>query len=340
MTAVKVNTLVALICCAAASGVAHGSTLDDVTQRGLVRCGVSTGIPGFSIRDDAGRWSGLDVDLCRAVAAAVLGDADKVKYVTLGAPQRLAALQKGQVDILAHNTTWTMARDVSMGLDFAGINYYDGQGFLLRKDKGVRSALELDGAVVCVQSETTSELNLKDYFAVNMMKYRPVTGNTYDESRKAYENGECDVLTGDQSYLYGLRTQLDHPDAYVVLPEPISKEPLGPVVREGDDRWHDIVQWTLFAMIDAEEKGVTSQNVDRVRSSSKNPTVRRLLGLEGNLGEALGLTSDWSYNIIKQVGNYGESFERNVGQGSPLKMQRGLNALWKDGGLLYAPPEL
>lgn len=319
------------------SGAGIASTLEDVKKRGSIQCGVSTGIPGFSIADDNKRWSGLDVDVCRAVAAAVFGDADKVAYHPLTARERFKALQEGKIDILSRNTTWNMSRDTSMKIGFTGINYYDGQGFMVRKALGARSALELDGVDVCVTEKTTSELNLKEYFDVNGMKYQPVYVETPEAGRRAYEEKKCDVLTSDQSQLYALRTLLANPEDSVVLPEFISKEPLGPAVREGDDNWFNIVKWSLFTMINAEEEGINSRNVDRVRGNAKNPIIRYLLGLEGDVAESLGLDEGWAYNIIKQVGNYGESFDRNVGADSPLKMQRGQNALWSNGGLMYAP---
>ncbi|MEE4376817.1 MAG: amino acid ABC transporter substrate-binding protein [Candidatus Competibacteraceae bacterium] len=313
------------------------STLDDVKKRGAIQCGVSTGIPGFSMADDKGTWSGLDVDLCRAVAAAVFGDADKVTYLPLTAEERFKALQDGKIDILSRNTTWNMTRDTSMGISFAGINYFDGQGFMVRKVQGVRSALELNGVSVCVTKNTTTELNLKEYFTIHQMQYRPVYVETPEAARQAYEEKQCDVLTSDQSQLYAQRTLFSNPEDSMVLPEFISKEPLGPVVRQGDDQWLNIVKWSLFTLINAEEEGVSSLNVDRVKQNATNPMIRHLLGLEGNVAKHLGLSDDWAYQIIKQVGNYGESFERNVGLDSPLKMQRGQNALWTDGGLMYVP---
>ena len=284
-----------------------------------------------------GVWTGFDVDLCKAVAAATLGDSKKVKYIPLTGKERLTAVQSGEIDMLSRNTTWTLTRDTSLGLNFAGINYYDGQGFMISKQLGVKSALELDGAAVCIQSGTTTELNLADYFKENKMEYKPIVFDTSDQTVKGFEAGRCDVLTSDQSQLYALRIKLANPSDAVVLPEVISKEPLGPVVRQGDDAWFNIVKWTLFAMVNAEEYGVTMANVDEMKSST-NPNVLRLLGLEGIKGKGLGLNDDWAYQIIKQVGNYGEAFERNVGQSSPLKIDRGLNALWTKGGIQYAPP--
>lgn len=323
---------------ALAVGSAQATTKEEVQKRGVLNCGVSTGLPGFSIADEKGVWTGLDVDGCKAVASAVLGDATKIKYVPLNAKERFTALQSGEIDVLVRGTTWTLTRDTSLGLNFAGVNYYDGQGFLVSKKLGVKSALELDGAAVCIQSGTTSEMNLADYFKVNNMKYEAVVFDTHDATIKAFENGRCDVLTSDQSQLYGLRTHLPHPDEAFVLPEVISKEPLGPVVRQGDDAWLNIVKWTFFAMVEAEELGITSANIDKMKAESKAPAVRRLVGLEGIAGKGLGLNDDWAYQIIKQVGNYGEAFERNVGTGSPLNIARGLNELWSKGGIMYAPP--
>lgn len=326
-----------LILFATAATAAADSTLENVKKNGFLRCGVNTGLPGFSNADASGRWTGLDVDLCRAIAAAVLGDADKVKYTPLTAKERLTAVQSGEIDVLSRNTTWTLTRDSSLGLNFAGVNYYDGQGFMVSKDLGVSTAKELDGAAVCILSGTTTELNLADYFRTHGMQYDPVVFDTADQTVKGFEAGRCDVLTSDQSQLFGLRIKLAEPENAVVLPEVISKEPLGPVVRQGDDGWFNIVKWTLFALVNAEELGVTTANVES-QKDSENPEIRRLLGLEGIKGKGLGLADDWAYQIVKQVGNYGEIFERNVGMGSPLKITRGLNALWRDGGLQYVPP--
>ncbi|MDO2947031.1 amino acid ABC transporter substrate-binding protein [Aeromonas simiae] len=314
------------------------STLDSVKKKGFVQCGVSDGLPGFSNPDAKGVWQGMDVDVCRAVAAAVLGDAGKVKYVSLTAKERFTALQSGEVDILSRNTTWTLTRDASLGLTFVGTAYYDGQGFLVNKSLGVKSAKELDGAAICIQSGTTTELNVADYFRANGgMKYTPVVFDTSDQTVKGFESGRCDVLTSDQSQLYALKVKLSKPEEAMVLPEVISKEPLGPAVRQGDDQWFKIVRWTLFAMLNAEEAGLTSTNVDGMLKSD-NPDVRRLLGLEEPKGSVLGLDDKWAYHIIKQVGSYGEVFDRNVGSGSPLKIDRGINALWNKGGFMYAPP--
>ncbi len=320
------------------AGVAHaGATLEAIKKNGFVKCGVSDGLPGFSFADEKGNYNGIDVDVCRAIAAALFGDTTKVKYTPLTAKERLTALQSGEIDVLSRNTTWTSSRDSAQGLNFAGVTYYDGQGFLVNKKLGVNSAKNLDGATVCVQAGTTTELNLSDYFRANKMKFTPITYDKSDESAKSLEAGRCDVLTSDQSQLYAQRIKLAKPDDYMVLPEVISKEPLGPVVRHGDDDWLDVVKWTLYAMVNAEELGVNSKNVEEMKKST-NPDVKRLLGVEGDKGKDFNLANDWMAVVIKQVGNYGEIFERNVGQGSPLKIQRGLNALWNQGGLQYAPP--
>jgi general L-amino acid transport system substrate-binding protein len=317
--------------------VANAAVLDQVKSKGFVQCGVSQGLPGFSSPDDKGNWTGIDVDLCRAIAAAIFDDATKVRYTPLTAKDRFTALQSGEIDVLSRNTTWTSSRDTSLGLNFAGVNYYDGQGFLVRKDKKVSSALELSGASVCTQTGTTTELNVADFFRSRNMKYEVVAFSTADETVKAYEAGRCDVFTSDVSQLYAMRLKLANTADHVVLPEIISKEPLGPVVRHGDDQWLDIVKWVLFAMLNAEELGIATKNVDEMMKSG-NPEVKRLLGTEGNFGEQLGLTKDWVARIVKHVGNYGESFDRNVGAGSKLGIERGLNRLWNKGGIQYAPP--
>jgi len=335
----KINAIIGLGAVAMFAAVAHaGPTLDAVKKKGFVQCGVSTGLPGFSVADDTGTYTGIDVDMCRAVAAAIFGDAGKVKYSPLTAKERFTALQSGEIDMLPRNTTWTYTRDTSLGLNFTGVNYYDGQGFLVNKNLGVKSALEMSGASFCIQAGTTTELNLADYFRSNKMQYTPITFDTSDQTIKAFEAGRCDALTSDQSQLYALRIKLADPQSAMVLPEVISKEPLGPVVRQGDDEWFNIVKWSLFAMVNAEELGVTSANVDEMKATTTDPNVRRLLGIEGVKGSWMGLPDEWGYNIVKQVGNYGEAFERNVGKGSPLGISRGLNALWSKGGLQYAPP--
>ncbi len=314
-----------------------GSTLAEVRARGYIQCGVSTGLPGFSNPDDKGNWTGIDVDFCRAVAAAVFGDASKVKYRPLNAKDRFTALQSGEVDLLSRNTTWTMSRDTSLGFDFAGVIYYDGQGFLVKKASGITSAAQLNGATICTQTGTTTELNLADYFRGQNMSYKVLPFEKNEEALSAYDNGRCDAYTTDASGLHAQRLILKTPDDHIVLPEVISKEPLGPLVRQGDPQWEDIVRWTLFALIDAEELGVTSANVDQ-QMTSASPEVRRLLGTEGKFGEPLGLSNGWAADALRAVGNYGEMFERNVGTKTPLGIPRGLNALWRNGGVMYAPP--
>jgi len=320
-----------------ATQAAWSQTLKTVKDRGELVCGANGTLAGFGMPDPQGNWVGFDVDFCRAIAAAIFNDPTKVKFIPLTAADRFTALQSGEIDVLSRNTTWTMSRDTSLGVDFAAVNYYDGQGFMVRKALKVSSALELNDAAVCVQEGTTTELNLADYFRSNHMSLKTVTFATADEAVKAYDASRCDSYTTDSSGLYGERLRLSDPTANIVLPEIISKEPLSPAVRQGDDTWEDIVRWTHHAMVDAEELSVSKANVDD-QLKSANPEIRRLLGVEGQFGEALGLTNDWAYRIIKQVGNYGESFERNVGQGSPLKIARGLNALWTKGGLQYGLP--
>lgn len=337
MIRVKCSLITAMVTLFVSVSVTQAITLQEVQRRGELLCGVSTGIPGFSNPDEKGTWAGFDVDLCRAVAAATLGDASKIKVIPLAAKERLTAVQSGEVDMLSSNATWTLTRDTALGLHFAGINYYDGQGFMALKNLGVKSALDLNGLTICLQSGTTTALNLADYFKENNMEYKAIAFDTSDQTVRAFKAGRCDVLTSDQSQLYALRIKLENPENAVVLPEVISKEPLGPVVRQGDDAWFNIVKWTLFAMINGEENGVSTANVDEMKKST-NPKVLRLLGMEGLKGKGLGLNDDWAYQVIKQVGNYGEVFERNVGRESPLKIDRGLNALWNKGGILYAPP--
>jgi general L-amino acid transport system substrate-binding protein len=316
---------------------AFAQTLKAVKDRGILNCGANGTLAGFGLPDAQGKWTGLDVDVCRAIAAAIFNDANKVKFVPLSAKDRFTALQSGEVDVLARNTTWTSSRDTSLGLNFTGVDYYDGQGFMVRKALKVNSALELNGASVCVQQGTTTELNLADYFQAHKMQLKSVTFATANEAVKAYDAGRCDAYTTDASGLYAERLRLANPDDHIILPEIISKEPLGPAVRHGDDQWFDIVKWVLFAMMDAEELGITQANVDEMTKSG-NPEIKRFVGTEGNYGEQLGLTKDWAVRIVKLVGNYGESFERNVGKGSPLKIERGLNKLWNQGGVQYAPP--
>ncbi len=332
----RLVSILALALVFAAQG-ASAQTLKAVKDRGILNCGANGTLAGFGLPDAQGNWTGLDVDFCRAVAAAIFNDPTKVKFVALTAKDRFTALQSGEIDVLARNTTWTSSRDTSLGLNFAGVIYYDGQGFIVRNALKVNSALELNGASVCVQQGTTTELNLADYFRTNKMQLKSVTFATADEAVKAYDAGRCDAYTTDASALYAERLRLANPNDNMILPEIISKEPLGPVVRHGDDQWFDIVKWVLFAMLDAEELNVTSKTMSNALKSD-NPEIKRLVGTEGNYGEQLGLTQDWVVRIVTNVGNYGEVFERNVGKGSPLKITRGLNALWNKGGIQYAPP--
>ena len=315
---------------------AQAGTLEDVKAKGHLSCGVSTGLAGFSQKNEKGEWSGLDVDVCRGVAAAVLGDASKVKYKPLTAKERFTALSSGEIDILSRNTTWTHTRDTSLGINFAGTIYYDGAGFMVRKDLGVDSATKLDGANACIQAGTSTELAISDYFRENKMKYKVVTFDTSDQTRSGFESGRCDFLVSDQSQLYALRIGLKDPASAIVLPEVISKEPLGPVVKQGDDAWFNVVKRVVNASIEGEYQGVTSANAAKLAKTG-NPGQKRLLGAEGTLGENLGLKADWAAQVIMQVGNYAESFERNVGMDSPLKIKRGLNAAWNKGGILYSP---
>ncbi len=320
----------------ATMGVAQAGTLDDVKAKGAVTCGVSQGLPGFSNPDSEGNWSGLDVDFCKAVAAAVFGDAGKAEFKPLSAKTRFTSLTSGEIDLLPRNTTWTMSRDAQHG-DFVGVNYYDGQGFMVRKDLGVASATELGGAAVCTNTGTTTELNVADYFRANNMEYTVVAFEKADEVVAAYDAGRCDVYTTDQSGIAAQRTKLADPAAHVILPEIISKEPLGPLVRHGDNNWSDVAMWSLNCMINAEEMGITSANVDEM-AKSDNPSIQRQLGSSGDLGDLMGIPNDFCHQIIKQVGNYSESFDRNVGPDTPLGLARGLNALWNAGGIMYAPP--
>jgi len=312
--------------------------LDDVKAKGFVQCGVSQGLIGFSNPDASGAWSGLDVDYCRAVAAAIFGKPDAVKFTPLSAKERFTALQSGEIDILSRNTTWTMTRDANLGLNFAGVTYYDGQGFMVRKELGVKSAKELAGTAVCVNIGTTTELNMADFFRANNMDYKPVAFEKADEVVAAYDAGRCDVYTADRSTLAAQRLKLSNGDAHMVLPETISKEPLGPVVRHGDDQWLDIVKWSLYLMVEAEENGVSQATVDVLRADTKDPVQRRILGVEGDLGKNPGVANDWGYQIIKQVGNYGDVYDKHVGPDTPGGLARGVNALWTDGGLQYAMP--
>ena len=321
-----------------AAGAAAAATLDDVKARGNLNCGVTTGVPGFAAPDANGVWIGFDVDVCRAVAAAVLGDSNAVQFTPTTGQTRFTALASGEVDMLARNTTWTFSRDVDLKFEFVGVNYYDGQGFMAPKALGVNSAKELDGATVCIQTGTTTELNLADFFRANNISYEPVPIETNAEAQQQYLAGACDVYTTDASGLAASRATFENPGDHVILPEIISKEPLAPLVRHGDNQWGDIVRWSLNAMIAAEELGITSANVAELAKGTNNPEINRMLGTEGNLGEMLGLSPDWVVKIISSVGNYGESFARNIGEDTPIGLARGLNAQWTNGGLLYSPP--
>ncbi len=325
----------ALIAMTATSALSASITLKSIKDRGALKCGITQALAGFAFADKQGKWKGFDVDFCRALAAAL---GVEVKFIPTSAKERFPALQSGEVDVLFRNTTWTVSRDTRLGFDFAGVNYYDGQGFMVRKNSGIKSAKDLDGATVCVNAGTTTELNLGDYFRSNGMKYKAVVYETGTEVRQAYEAGRCDAHTTDASGLAAQRTAMKDPGAHIILPEIISKEPLGPVVRHGDNQWGDMVAWLLNATIVAEEKGITQANVERVRNSSKDPEVQRLLGKTGSVAKDLGYDSDWAVKAIKAVGNYGEIFERNIGKNTPLALARGLNQLWSKGGILYAPP--
>jgi general L-amino acid transport system substrate-binding protein len=315
-----------------------GPTFDKVTQAGTLTCGVNPGLAGFGQPDSQGRYTGLDIDICKALAAALFGDVEKVRYVPLTAQQRFTALQSGEVDILSRNTTWTLQRDTELGLNFGPVVFYDGQGFMVPTSLGVKSAKELDGATICVQPGTTTELNLADYFRANNMTFKPLVIEKLDEVVAAYLSGRCDVYTTDRSGLAATRiSRAPNPDEQLILPEVISKEPLAPAVRQGDDQWANLVRWVVFALIDAEEKGITSTNVDEMLNS-EDPEIKRLLGTTPGMGKALGVDEKWAYNAIKLVGNYGEIFDRNVGKDSPLKLDRGINDLWTRGGILYAAP--
>jgi general L-amino acid transport system substrate-binding protein len=335
---IKLVVPAALAIAAAVSPAYAGKTLDAVKARGQLVCGVNTSGPGFSNADSQGKWTGLDVDFCRAVAAAVLSDASKVKFVPLNTQQRFTSLQAGEIDVLSRNSTWTLTRDASLGVEFTGINYFDGQGFMVPKKLNIASAKKMNGATVCVQAGTTSEKNVADYFGASNMKYKPVVFDTAEAITSAFFAGRCQVYTTDMSDLAGARTKAPKADDYVILPEVISKEPLGPSVRRGDDEWFQIVRWTLFAMIEAEEDGLTQANVDQQKASNKDPNVQRFLGVSEDTGKLLGLDKEWAYRIVKQVGNYGESFERNLGPKTPIGLPRVVNNLWTKGGLMYAPP--
>lgn len=313
------------------------ATRDEILKRDYLLCGVSTGIPGFSSADSKGNWSGFDVEICRAVAVATLGDASKVKFVPLPAKERFTALQSGDIDVLSRNTTWTLTRDTSLGLDFTGVSYYGSQGFMVAKSLEVTKALSLDGAVICVASGTMAELNLVDFFKQNQMTYKPILFDTSNQTVKGFESGRCNVLSTDRAQLVTLRSTFSEPDNAVILPEIISKNPQGPVVRQGDDAWFNVVRWSVYAMVYGEELGLSSENIESSKEST-DPAIQRFVGLAGIKGEGLGVADDWAYQIIRQVGNYGEVFERTVGSGSPFKIDRGLNGLWTNGGIQYAPP--
>jgi len=334
----KTVLLGAIAAASVVAGAASAGTLDDVKANGVLKCGVSTGLVGFAAPDANGYWEGFDVGFCRAVAAAVLGDGDAVQFVPLSTKVRFTALSSGEIDLLSRNTTWTLSRDADLGFTFIGVNYYDGQGFMVRKDLGVASATELDGATVCIQTGTTTELNLADYFRTNGMSYEPVPIETNAEGQQQYLSGACDVYTTDASGLAATRATFENPDEHMLLPEIISKEPLGPLVREGDEPWGDIVRWTLNALITAEELGVTKANVAEMAAGGNNPEINRMLGAEGTIGDMLGLEADWAVNAIAVGGNFGEMFEANIGENTAIGLSRGLNALWTQGGLIYTPP--
>jgi general L-amino acid transport system substrate-binding protein len=335
----KTLAVSAAVALASTSGVANAGTLEDVKARGELNCVVSTGVPGFAAPDDSGRWSGFDVDFCRATAAAVLGSGDKVKFVPTTGKTRFTVLNSGEGDILYRNTTVTMSRDVDLKLTFLGVNYYDGQGFMVPKALGVTSAKQLDGASVCIQTGTTTELNLADYFRANNMSYEPVTIETNEEGQTNYLAGRCDVYTTDASGLAATRSTFEHPNAHILLPEIISKEPLGPAVRQGDDEWADVTRWVLNVLIAAEEVGITQGNIKgHASTAGKNPSINRIAGTEGDFGAMIGLDKQWAVRAISAVGNYGEIFERNIGVNTPLGLARGLNAQWTKGGILYTAP--
>jgi general L-amino acid transport system substrate-binding protein len=340
-----VKTLYSIALAAGMAAVATGAlaqattsaTLDAVKAKGYIQCGVTGGVAGFSAPDSNNVWSGIEVDFCRAMAAAIFNNPDAVRYTPLTSQERFTALSAGEIDVLSRTTTWTMSRDTQLGISFTGTMFYDGQGFMVRKADGIDSALDLSGAAICIESGTTTELNAADYFASNNMEYNTVVFVDQDEVVKAYEDGRCDVYTTDSSALASERSKFANPDDHLILPEIISKEPLGPVVRQGDDIWFKIARWTYFALLEAEEQGVTQANVDEMLGSD-NPAIKRLLGVEGDFGTPLGLSKDWAYQIVKHIGNYGESYERHVGPSTPIGLARGLNALWNDGGIQYAPP--
>ncbi len=333
----KLLTIALSAALAMTATASFADTLSDVKAKGYVQCGVTGGVPGFSAPDANNNWAGIEVDFCRAMAAAIFNDPAAVRYTSLTSQERFTALSAGEIDLLSRTTTWTMSRDTQLGIKFVGTMFYDGQGFMVRKADGIASALDLSGAAICIESGTTTELNAADYFAANKMEFNTVVFVDQDEVVKAYEDGRCDVYTTDSSALAAERSKFAVPADHIILPEIISKEPLGPVVRQGDDLWFNIARWTYFALLEAEELGVTSANVDE-QLGSDNPAIKRLLGVEGDFGTPLGLTKDWAYQIIKHIGNYGEAYERNVGPSTPIGLARGLNALWRDGGLQYSPP--
>ncbi|MCG6884343.1 MAG: amino acid ABC transporter substrate-binding protein [Silicimonas sp.] len=326
------------VCAIAAAGSASAGTLEDTLERGILKCGTSEGVSGYSAPNDQGVWTGFEVDICRAVAAAVLGDATAIEFVPLNSKDRFTALQSGEIDVLPRTSTHTFTRDTSLGLDFVAVDYYDGQGIVVSKDSGITSLSELDGATICLRAGSTTEVNLNDYFRANNMEFSSVVYDTSDEIREGYAAGRCDAMSGDRSQLAVRVSQLPNPQDHFVLPGLISKEPLSIAVRQGDDDWGDVVRWSFYAMVFAEENGITSENVDEIKETATNPQVRRMLGLEGEFGNYLGIPADWGYQIVKQVGNYGESFERNLGKGSPIGLDRDQNALAKDGGLQYSMP--
>lgn len=334
----KKTTLLSAIALTGLAGMASAATLDDVKAKGFVQCGVTTGLVGFSAPDADGNWSGFDVDYCRGLAAAIFGDGNAVKFTPTTGKTRFTALASGEIDVLARNTTWTFSRDTDLKQTFVGINYYDGQGFMIHSGLGVMSAHELDGATVCIQTGTTTELNLADFSRANNMSYEPVPIETNAEAREQYFAEACDVYTTDRSALAATRATAEDPDAHVVLPEIISKEPLGPLVRHGDDQWGDIARWVLNVLIIAEEKGITQANVAEMAAGTNDPEINRMLGTEGEYGAMIGLDQDWAVKVISAVGNYGEIFERNIGVDTPIGLARGVNALWTDGGLVYSPP--
>jgi general L-amino acid transport system substrate-binding protein len=329
--------ILAAFAAACGAGLAEAATLDDIKAKGFVQCGVTGGVPGFSAPDASNNWSGLEVDYCRALAAAIFNDPTKVRFSPLTSTERFAALSSGQIDVLSRTTTWTMSRDTTLGIAFVGTMFYDGQGFMVRKSDKIASAKDLSGASICIESGTTTELNAADFFAANKLDYKPIVFVSQDETVKAFEDGRCDVYTTDSSALAAERSKFGKPDDYLILPEIISKEPLGPVVRSGDDTWFKLARWTYYVLLEAEELGVSKANIEDMKKS-ENPSIKRLLGTEGDFGTPLGLDKEWAYKIIKGVGNYGEVYEAHVGPKTPIGLPRGLNALWKDGGLQYSPP--